>query len=324
MPAFDSGLLDSEVWSDDGATDSSTGTLPEHLAAAWDGLSIANQQTLLGPWIDLAGTLNWRDKTRECVQILRDARVTLDDIIELANFCPHGLGWNGWKQSAGELTELYHEIVQADIRAERERIEAELRSTTFGRLRVLSVEDALNAPARTYLLDGLMAPGEMSVWWGRPKSGKSFLMLRIAYGLALGRGIWGREAVKTPVMYVAAEGASGIKGRIRALHDTMGNASDFHLIAQSVDLFDPEADLSSLIDAIRAFGIGLLVLDTLARIMAGGDESSTRDMSILVRNCDLIREATGVHIAIVHHGGWDAAHSRGRSPAAGAKRTLRR
>ena len=34
----------------------------------------------------------------------------------------------------------------------------------FGRLRVLSVEDALTAPPRTYLLEGLMAPGEMSVW----------------------------------------------------------------------------------------------------------------------------------------------------------------
>ena len=51
----------------------------------------------------------------------------------------------------------------------------------FGRLKVLTVAHALHAPARTHILDGLIAPGEFSVWWGGPKTGKTFLLLRIGY-----------------------------------------------------------------------------------------------------------------------------------------------
>jgi hypothetical protein len=190
--------------------------------------------------------------------------------------------------------------------------------TTFGRLQVRSVQDALNAPRRTYLLEGIMAPGELSVWWGPPKSGKSFLMLRIAYGIALGKGIWNRKASQIPVLYIAAEGASGVNGRIRALHDSLGDADMFHHIAQSIDLYSPRPDLNDLIAAANAYKCKLVVLDTLARVMGTGDESSTRDMGAFVRNCDKIRDETEAHVAIVHHGGWEASHSRGSIALPGA------
>src|SRR5687768_3586898 len=85
------------------------------------------------------------------------------------------------------------------------------RGRMVGRLRILGVADARTAPPRDYLLDGLLGVGEASVWWGTPKkAAKTFLLLRIAYGLALGRGMWGREARKCAVLYVAAEGQGGI------------------------------------------------------------------------------------------------------------------
>jgi hypothetical protein len=56
----------------------------------------------------------------------------------------------------------------------------------FGRLKVLSMDSVIDAAPRDYLLKGLMSPEEMSVWWGPPKCGKSFLMLHIAYAIAQG------------------------------------------------------------------------------------------------------------------------------------------
>ena len=44
-------------------------------------------------------------------------------------------------------------------------------------------------------------------------------------------------------------------------------------------------------------------LDTLARCMAGGDESKTADMSRVVEACDLIRVKTGAALLIIHHTG---------------------
>ena len=48
---------------------------------------------------------------------------------------------------------------------------------------------------------------------------------------------------------------------------------DFHLILQSLDLRRPEADVGPLIEALRDVGqpVVLVVLDTLSRVMAGGE-----------------------------------------------------
>ena len=148
---------------------------------------------------------------------------------------------------------------------------------TFGRLRVQTVSHALAAPARIYLLHGLMAPGELSVWWGKPKCGKTFLVLRLAYGLALGRGIWGRRARKrVRVLYLAAEGAGGMRNRIRALHDHFGPAYHFHFVAQSIDLFDLNADIEALKTAVLELGIELIVVEPWPALSAVGPRTRRR------------------------------------------------
>jgi hypothetical protein len=48
-----------------------------------------------------------------------------------------------------------------------------------------------------------------------------------------------------------------------------------------------------------------VVIDTLARSMGAGDENTAKDAAMFVRNCDLIREATGAHVMVIHHTGKD-------------------
>ena len=62
-------------------------------------------------------------------------------------------------------------------------------------------------PERAYLLKGLLSPGELSVWWGPPKCGKSFLLMSIGYAIAQGRNVFGRHVHKARVLYLACEGA---------------------------------------------------------------------------------------------------------------------
>ncbi|TPG58183.1 hypothetical protein EAH89_09515 [Roseomonas nepalensis] len=188
----------------------------------------------------------------------------------------------------------------------------------FGRLRLLGVDDAFMMRPRAYLLHGLLAEGELSVWWGPPKCGKSFLMLRLTYGLSLGLGMWGRAAVRTPIVYVAAEGQLGFGQRIRAIAEKMGHSSAFSWIGQSADLFDPHADTREIIAAARATGAKLVVLDTVSRVIPGADENSQRDMGLFVQNCDRIRMETGAHVALVHHGRPDAEWGRGSTVLPGA------
>lgn len=180
------------------------------------------------------------------------------------------------------------------------------RGRLFGRLRVLSVADALVAAARLYLLLGLIARGELSVWWGAPKSGKSFLVLRLAFGLALGRGMWGRKAKPARVLYVAAEGEGGFAARLLALRDELGDPGDaFQYIAQRATVGPPSDDLAPIIEAARAMAADIVVLDTLARTFGAGNENEARDMGGFIEAADRIREATGAHVAVIHHGSKD-------------------
>ena len=84
------------------------------------------------------------------------------------------------------------------------------RGTRYGKLVVLGLDDLDTAPARGYIIKGIIAPNEISLWVGPPKCGKSFLLLHVSYMLALGRSVFGRRVKPVKVLYVAAEGEGGI------------------------------------------------------------------------------------------------------------------
>ena len=166
----------------------------------------------------------------------------------------------------------------------------------------LTVAHLLDEPERGYLLKGIIAPAELSVWWGAPKCGKSFLMLHIAYALAQGRRVFGRRVRPARVLYVACEGRSGLRARMEALGAEHGPAPNLLLLAQAIDLWAEVGDGDALIALMQREQIELLVIDTLNRVMSAGDENSSADMGAVIGTLDRIRAETGAHVALVHHG----------------------
>ena len=185
------------------------------------------------------------------------------------------------------------------------------RGTMHGRLRVLGMDDIDTAPPRTYLLKGVISPNETSVWVGAPKCGKSFLLMHVAYMLSLGRSVFGRRVKPTKILYVAAEGEGGIAKRLAALRNKHGASPNFHFIAQPIDLLRESGHKFDVIDAAEAVGAQLIVVDTLNRALAGGDENSSQDMGTFITNVGHIKAATHAHIAVIHHG---TKSSEGRAP----------
>ena len=173
------------------------------------------------------------------------------------------------------------------------------------------------------LVEGLLDRQAMSVLYGESNSGKTFVMLDIAFAVAAGRP-WSedKETHQGAVVYVAAEGGKGVLKRIRALkerHDVQNNVP-LYVIPCPVDLLRPDADLKPLVQEIKAIAaaygvtIELVVIDTLSRAIAGGNENDSQDMGALVRHLDLIRAHTAAHVAVVHHTGKDKAKgARGHS-----------
>jgi hypothetical protein len=170
-----------------------------------------------------------------------------------------------------------------------------------------------------YLVKGFLDHGAMSVIYGPSNSGKTFFALDLAFHVARAVRWRGRRVDGGAVLYLAAEGGNGIANRIAALRTASG-AADVPLALRraGLDLLDPRADTGRVIRLAREVAsvrpLCLIVIDTLSRVIAGGDENAASDMTAFIRNVDAIRQATRAHVMIVHHTGKDAARgARGHS-----------
>lgn len=193
-----------------------------------------------------------------------------------------------------------------------------------GKLRLYTPRELLSLPPRRYLLPGLLAPGDLSVWWGAPKCGKTFLVLCLAFGLAHGLPLWGRRPARpVRVLYGSAEGHGGMPMRIAALIERLGDPGDHLLIVnQSIILGPPADDLADFTAAARQHRAQLVVVDTLARTFGEGDEDTAQDMGGFLASLDRLR-AEGrekgddpPHVAVIHHGPKDPSAKMPRGSGA--------
>lgn len=170
-------------------------------------------------------------------------------------------------------------------------------------------------------VEGMLRTNGMSVMYGPSNSGKSFAVLDLAVAVASGQKWYGRECDKGVVIYLAAEGATGVQNRIFALkkEGRLPEGTQLVYVPCCIDILDKK-QVASLIATVEAAMAGidepvrLIILDTLSRCMAGKNENAPEDMTAVVSAADGIREKTGAHILFVHHSGKNiAAGSRGHS-----------
>lgn len=200
---------------------------------------------------------------------------------------------------------------------------AEYRRSIRSRLYSLDDLDAL--PDLTWLVDGWWLTDSLSVMYGKPGCGKSLAALDVACCVAKGIPWHGHATKQAPVLYVAAEGALGNKMRARAWAERAGisrpNADELMMLAKAVNLGHDWA-VEDVVDIATEMGAGLVVLDTLARTMGGGDENSSKDMGRFIAACDAVKDATQAHVMVLHHDSRAGGHLRGHSSLDGAADTV--
>lgn len=189
------------------------------------------------------------------------------------------------------------------------------------RIKITRLADIKPALDTVDLVEGLLSPGAMSVIYGQSNSGKTFAALDIALRLACGWRWRDREVEQCGVIYCAMEGTDGIRNRITAFlseNNVPGNVP-FGLVTVPLEMLRPETapELVTAIQAEReAIGVptGLIVMDTLARAIGGGNENSSEDMGLLIANSDTVRADTKAHVMWIHHAGKDDSRgARGHS-----------
>jgi hypothetical protein len=166
-------------------------------------------------------------------------------------------------------------------------------------------------------------------FFGPPGAYKSFIALDIALSVSTGRDWHGHPVKKRRVVYIPAEGQTGILKRAFAwvaYHGLSSDALELFTILPRPCLLDAPGELTALIEALKGLSgppVGFIVIDTLARSMSG-DENSTSDMGAVVNACSKLSEETNyAQIALVHHTGKDEARGpRGALALTGATDVL--
>jgi hypothetical protein len=185
--------------------------------------------------------------------------------------------------------------------------------------RFMSLEQLRQLPATQSLVHGLLDVDSLVLAYGRRGGGKSFWATELTACVSLGERWHGRLVEHAPALYVVAESPAGVEQRYaawQAHHAPLRQPPDVaHLavLAEPVNLLNV-AMVGEFADAAVEHGAKLIVLDTLARCMVGGDENSARDAGLAVEQLDVIRRRTGACVVVIHHSGKDpTAGGRGSS-----------
>ena len=181
--------------------------------------------------------------------------------------------------------------------------------------------DITGAEVLDELVEDTITRGAMSVLYGESNTGKSFLAMDVACAIARGATWMNRRTEPGLVVYLAAEGNRTIRNRVRAYELGHGTRVDrLMIVLTPVNLLKSQANVAAVIRQVqmaadeKQLPVELIVGDTLSRLMAGGNENASEDMTAIVAAGDKVRGATGSHFMWVHHCGKDAAKgARGHS-----------
>ena len=176
------------------------------------------------------------------------------------------------------------------------------------KFQLLKANDLDDLPPVEWLVDGEIVRGGLNVLYGASGSGKSFISLDYAE----------RISQDHTVVYVAAEGASGYGDRHRAwkIHHKQ-DPQGLHFIIEPLNLLQQD-EVMLFIESLRAINPDMIIFDTLARCMVGGDENSARDMGMAIDNANRIQRGLDAAVMIVHHTGKTGSSERGSSALRGA------
>lgn len=186
--------------------------------------------------------------------------------------------------------------------------------------------DIEQAPRKIWQVDGFHGEGELVCSFGAPSAGKSALLIDKSAHIADGREWFGRRVTRCAVLHVAAERMAVVKRRYaawRLYHDV--DDLPLAVLGGSINLCTSFEDAKAIVDAchrledLKAFSVGLVAIETVNRVLAGGSENDPKDMGALIDKVAFIQQEIGCTIELVHHVPQDgAARLRGHGALLGA------
>lgn len=186
----------------------------------------------------------------------------------------------------------------------------------------IHIDDLTDITEPDDFVEDFLCDGNRSVIFGQSNVGKSFIALDLCLHVGSSKTWCGKEVEGGGAAYFLGEGQRGMRLRVQAWlkrHNIpRPSGIRFELVETTGNLLD-DAEVGLIVQSCmeikqRLGSLRLVVIDTLACSMAGGDENSAQDMTRLLKAMGAIAEVTGAHVMIVHHGGKDQTKgARGHS-----------
>ena len=186
----------------------------------------------------------------------------------------------------------------AKLTEERKLGRAGVPLLTMGQLREQS-------HAVSWLVKHVIPADSIGMLFGGSGTFKSFLAVDLAGHVAHGLPWLGRRTKQGAVIYIAAEGGTGLWGRLCAWHQARRLRYDeapIYVIPVALDLTQ---DAWKIVEAAQALGVTpeLVVVDTLSQTFAG-EENSAQEVAAYFRELGTrIRQLWKCAVAILHHTG---------------------
>lgn len=161
------------------------------------------------------------------------------------------------------------------------------------------------AHAVPWLVKHVLPADSIGMLYGGSGTFKSFIAVDAALHVAHGLPWLGRRTKQGSVIYIAAEGGTGLWGRICAWHKARGlhyEKAPVHVVPVALDLTQ---DAWRIVEAAQSQGVvpSLVVIDTLSQTYAG-EENSANEVAAYFREIgNRIRALWHCSVMIIHHTG---------------------
>lgn len=201
------------------------------------------------------------------------------------------------------------------------------RNTAVKKFSTYTLKDLEFLPTPSWLVQGVIPEDSFVTLFGPPGATKSFWALDAALSIASGVNFHGKPVDQGTVLYLVGEGLRGVHWRIQAWreahpeHDPEILYKNFIIIPTTVRLLDGHDRELLSNTAADLENLKLLVVDTWARALTGGDENSAGDAGVAIEALENIRRVHGNSSLVIHHTGNEGSRERGSTALRGASDT---
>lgn len=188
-----------------------------------------------------------------------------------------------------------------------------------GRFALKTLEDLEAEAEPDFIVQDLLKEGDLLIFYGDAKCGKTFLVVDFAALLSAGKGAFAgcfEVRRQARVVYAAVEGRLFLRYRFRAACDKHGlspeERANLRFITDALpNLWRGGEEVDRFVAALSQFRPDVVIIDTLAGASVGCDENTPKDAGQLVANLLRIRDEARTALIVLHHASKASGAMRG-------------